>query len=144
MMELMISLTMLAVIMAAAFPLVDGLMSRFQMARDHTVAASLCQARIERARGLAYGERMLMAEDGMLVDDYGNLANPGGRFRRTTEVALDTPAAGLATMRVRVQICSCTRGGWRVRFHPIREGERLCRFSQEGEEMSVIFTVYDQ
>ena len=40
--ELMIAMSVFAIMMSAAFPLVDQMMSRFQMARDHYVAASIC------------------------------------------------------------------------------------------------------
>ncbi|MDD3545858.1 MAG: type II secretion system protein, partial [Kiritimatiellae bacterium] len=54
--EMTIATGILALVFSAAFPLVDAMVSRFQMARDHYVAASLCQGRIERARGVPYSD----------------------------------------------------------------------------------------
>jgi len=140
--ELMIAMGLLAVIMSAALPLVDHMMCRFQMARDHYVATTICQGRIERARAVPYSDLGLLAESGLLVDDFGNPCSPGGRFRRTTVVQPDTPVAGLTTMSVRTDICICSRWGWRKVFHPIRTGTRVCRFTEEHEEMKFLFTEY--
>lgn len=142
MLELAIAMGLLVIIMTAAFPLVDAMVSRFQMARDHYVAASLCQGRIERARAVPYSDLGLLAESDMLVDDFGNPASPNGRFRRTTTVTRDSPSEGLTTMSVRVDICICSRRGWRKVFHPIKTGTQICRFTEEHEQMSFMFTEY--
>jgi type II secretory pathway pseudopilin PulG len=141
--EMTIGIGILALIFSAAFPLVDAMISRFQMARDHYVAASLCQGRIERARGVPYSDIASMAENGVTIDDFGN-THPDGRFRRTTVVRPDTPTAGLTTMMVRTQICICSRRGWRKAFHPVKTGKRICEFTDECEQMSFIFTEYKQ
>jgi len=140
--ELAIALALMALVLTAAFPMIDGMMSRFQMARDHYVAATLCQGRIERARGVPYSDINLLVEHDMLVDDFGNPSSPGGRFRRTTTVVADSPAEGLAAMTVRTDICICSRWGWRKVFHPIKSGAHVCRFTDEHEQMSFIFTEY--
>ncbi len=140
--ELSIAMALLVVIMSAAFPLIDAMVSRFQTARDHYVAASLCQGRIERARGVPYSELDLFSESKMAVDDFGNTAPVKGRFRRTTTVKRDSPDEGLTTMYVKTEICSCSRGGWRVIFHPVKVGTLICHFTEECEEMSYIFTEY--
>jgi type II secretory pathway pseudopilin PulG len=142
MLELAIAMGLLVIIMTAAFPLVDAMVSRFQMARDHYVAASLCQGRIERARAVPYSDLGLLAESDMLVDDFGNPASPNGRFRRTTAVTRDSPGEGLTTMSVRVDICICSRWGWRKVLHPIKSGTRICRFTEEHEQMAFMFTEY--
>ncbi len=142
--ELMIAMSLMAIIMAAAFPLVDQMMARFQMARDHYVAATLCQGRIERARGVPYSDIPLLSENGALIDDFGNSAVPGGRFRRTTTVVPDTPVAGMTTMTVQTQICICSRWGWRKVFHPIKSGSFICRFTDENEHMSFLFTEFQK
>ncbi|MDD4102489.1 MAG: hypothetical protein PHU80_07650 [Kiritimatiellae bacterium] len=139
--EMTIATGILALVMSAAFPLVDAMVSRFQMARDHYVAATLCQGRIERARGVPYSDIALMAEKGSTVDDFGNVF-PQGRFRRTTVVRRDTPEAGLTTMTVRAQICICSRWGWRKFYHPLKTGKYICKFTDESEQMSFIFTEY--
>lgn len=139
--ELTIALGIFVIIMTSAFPLIDGMVSRLQMARDHYAATSLCQARIERARSIPYSNLNLMAEDGRVLDDVGNLAT-GGRFRRTTTVATDVPSAGLTTMTVTVQPCICSRWGWRKTFHPISAGDYVCRFTEEHETLDYIFTDY--
>jgi len=144
MLELLVAMGVLAVIMTAAFPLVDQMMTRFQMSRDHYVAATLCQARIERARGVPYANLPLLAESQSLVDDFGNLAGTAGRFRRTTTVEQDAPVPGMTTLSMRVDICICTRWGWRKHLHPIRQGKELCRFTDEHEEMKFLFTEYNK
>ena len=140
--ELMVAMALLVMILAAAFPTVDQMMSRFQMARDHYVAASLCQGRIERARGVPYSNLELFRETDAQVDDYGNAATPDGRFRRTTVVTVNTPATNMTLMRVRTDICICSRWGWRKVFHPVKSGKFICRFTDECEEMSFLFTEY--
>ena len=139
--EMTVAMGLLAVVMTAAIPMVDAMVSRFQMARDHYVAATLCQGRIERARGVLYADLALMAEDGVLLDDFGNVS-PSGRFRRTTEVEPNEPGAGLTTMTVRTQICICSRWGWRKVFHTVTSGKLLCRFTDEAEQLSFVFTEY--
>ena len=140
--ELMVSMALLVMILAAAFPMVDQMMSRFQMARDHYVAASLCQGRIERARGVPYSNLDLFRETDAQVDDFGNAATPAGRFRRTTVVTVNTPATNMTLMKVRTDICICSRWGWRKVFHPVKSGKFICRFTDECEEMSFLFTEY--
>jgi prepilin-type N-terminal cleavage/methylation domain-containing protein len=140
--ELLVALGIFAVIMTAAFPLVDQMMARFQMARDHYVAASICQARIERARAAPYSDLSLMVEGGQRVDDYGNVSEPDGRFRRTTALTVDSPVAGMTTMTVRTDICICSRWGWRKHLHPLRSDKWVCRFTDEHEEMIFLFTEY--
>jgi prepilin-type N-terminal cleavage/methylation domain-containing protein len=141
--ELLIAMALLSLIMSAALPLANQMMSRFQMARDHYVAATLCQARIERARAVPYSDLRLLAETGSLVDDFGNLSDPNGRFKRTTTVVTNTPA-GMTTMSMRTQICICSRWGWRKCMHPIKEGSQTCRFTDECEEMTFLFTEYNK
>ena len=140
--EMLIALSVFAVVMAATLPLANQFMARFQMARDHYVAASICQARIEHARRAPYGDLWLLAEKDALVDDYGNPANPGGRFRRTTRVVADSPVAGMTQMTVSAQICICSRWGWRRHLHPLKSGTHICRFTDEKEEMTFLFTEY--
>jgi prepilin-type N-terminal cleavage/methylation domain-containing protein len=142
--ELMIAMGLLVLIMAAAFPLVDQMIARFQMARDHYVAATLCQARIERARGVPYADIPLLKEEGALVDDFGNSAVPNGRFRRSTTVVADSPVAGMTTMTVQTYICICSRWGWRKVLHPIVNGQNVCRFTDEHEQMMFLFTEYQK
>ncbi len=142
--ELLVAMGIFAVIMAAAFPLVDQMMSRFQMARDHYVAASICQGRIEHARTSPYSDLRLLEEVGSCVDDFGNVSEPGGRFRRATEVAVDSPVAGMTTLTVKTYICICSRWGWRKCMHPMTVGKWICRFTDEHEEMSFYFTEYNK
>ncbi len=140
--EVVIASMVLAVVMAAAFPLVDQLLARIHMSRDHYVAATICQARIERAKAVPYCDLPLMAESDALVDDFGNPAVPGGRFRRTTQVVPDAPVAGMTQMTVSADICLCSRWGWRRYLHPIKTGSKICRFTEEQETMTYLFTEY--
>ncbi|MDD2462247.1 MAG: prepilin-type N-terminal cleavage/methylation domain-containing protein [Lentisphaerae bacterium] len=140
--EAVIAMALLAMIMMAILPFIDQITCRFQMARDHYVAATLCQGRIERARSEPYEQLEAWAEVDVLVDDFGNPSSPGGRFRRTTRLQRDTPEAGLTLMTVRTDICMCSRLGWRTVLHPIRSGPFACRFTEEHEQMSYLFTEY--
>ena len=138
--ELLIAMSVFAIIMVAAFPLIDQMMARFQMARDHYVAASICQGRIEHARTIPYSNLSMMDEAGSRVDDFGNISEPEGRFLRTTSIAVDSPVAGMTTMTVRTQICICSRWGWRKCLHPIQSGKWTCCFTEENETMGFYFT----
>jgi prepilin-type N-terminal cleavage/methylation domain-containing protein len=141
--ETVVAMALLAIIMMAILPLVDQIICRFQMARDHYVAVTLCQGRIERARAVPYDQLGDSLEEvDALVDAFGNPSAPGGRFRRTTRLECDVPEVGLTRMTVRVDICSCSRLGWRTVLHPIRSGPFACRFTEEREEMSYLFTAY--
>ena len=141
--ELMIAMGLLTLIMAAALPFADQTTTRFQMARDHYVASTICQARIERARGVPFAELRLLAESDSQVDDFGNLATDG-RFMRTTTVVTNTPVAGMTQMSMKTQICICSRWGWRKCMHPMRSGNYICRFTDEREEMAFLFTEYNK
>jgi len=140
--ETVVAMALLAIIMMAVLPLVDQIICRFQMARDHYVAATLCQGRIERARSEPYDQLEAWEEVDVLVDAFGNPSAPDGRFRRTTRLRRDFPESGLTQMTVRTDICSCSRLGWRTVLHPIRSGPFACRFTQENEEMCYLFTAY--
>lgn len=140
--ELLVAMSVFAVIMTAAFPLVDQMMARFQMARDHYVAASICQGRIELARTIPYSDIRLMEETGSRVDDFGNIAEPNGRFQRATAVVVDAPVEGMTTMTVTTKICICSRWGWRKCLHPIPSGKWSCHFTDECETMRFYFTEY--
>lgn len=140
MLELMVATSIMLVVFVSAFPLVDQMMGRFQMARDHYVAATICQARIERARAVPYSNIPLYAETKALVDDFGNLSSPNGRFRRTTSVATNAPSSGLTQMTVQTEICICSRWGWRSHLHPLPN----CAFTDEKESMKFVFTEYNK
>ena len=133
--EIMFAMALLLTVMTAALLFLDQIMSRFQTARDHYVAITVCQGRIERARAIPYSDLPLMAEDKQLVDDFGNPA-PDGRFRRTTTVDVDTPSEGMTTMLVKTEICVCSRWGWRKRYHPLNRGPYVCRFEEENREQA--------
>jgi prepilin-type N-terminal cleavage/methylation domain-containing protein len=142
--EVMVASTILALVMASAFPLVDNLLGRVHMSRDHYVASSVCQARIERGRQVPYADLELMTEDGSLVDDFGNLAVPGGRFKRTTVIEVDKPTDGMTQMTVTVKICVCSRWGWKRVLHPVRKGRNQCHFTDEEEKMTFLYTKYEK
>ncbi len=141
--ETMIAVSILAMIMAAVFPLTDQTLGRIYMSRDHYVAATICQARIERARRVPYQDLSMMAEKDSLIDDFGNLAVPDGRFRRTTTVQTDTPVEGMTQMTVITDICCCTKWGWRRFFHPLKTETRTCAFTGIQEKMTFLFTEYE-
>lgn len=142
--EIMVAVSLLALVLACVFPLVEQMMSRIQMARDHYVAATISQARIERARGAPYSDIILMSEKETLVNDYGNISVPDGRFRRTTVIDPDLPVEGMTQMTVTTEICICSRWGWRKHMHPLRTGKRICHFTDEGETMTYLFTEYKE
>jgi type II secretory pathway pseudopilin PulG len=143
--EMMVAGAIFMLVIASVFPLIDGMVGRFQMARDHYIATSICQSRIERARMIPYSDLGLFAEPmtrPTYLNDLGEI-QPGGRFRRTTLVSTNTPSAGLATMKVTTHICLCSRNGWRKQYHPIRSRTFSCKFTDEREELSYVFTYYN-
>ena len=140
--EMLFASMILAIVMASVFPLVDNLLGRIHMSRDHYVATTICQARIERSKAIPYPDLPLMDESDTLVDDFGNLAVPDGRFRRTTTVTPNVPSQGMTQMVVSTDICICSRWGWRRYLHPVQPGKHLCRFTEEHEEMTYLFTEY--
>jgi type II secretory pathway pseudopilin PulG len=142
--ELLVAIGIMAVVFVGAFPLVDQMISRFQMARDHYVAASISQARIERARSIPYVDLPLYVETESQVDDYGAASSPNGRFQRTTSVITNSPIAGMTQMTVTTKICICSHWGWRSHLHPLKTGSLVCRFTDEGESMSFLFTEYNK
>jgi type II secretory pathway pseudopilin PulG len=145
-MEMMVSITILMLVILCVFPLIDGMVGRFQMARDHYVATSLSQSRIERARMASYGDLNLFVESATqptYLNDLGEI-EPGGRFKRTTLITTNSPSAGLTTMQVSTYICICSRYGWRKQFHPVRTRSFTCRFTDEKEELNYIFTQYNK
>ncbi|MFO7937858.1 MAG: hypothetical protein R6V06_09680 [Kiritimatiellia bacterium] len=142
--ETVIAIVLLALVLAAAFPLVDQTLGRIYSTKDHYVATSICQARIERARQVPYSDLSLMDEKNILVDDFGNLAVLNGRFRRTTEVTTNGLPVGLTRMEVTTEICKCTRWGWMRFLHPINTENRKCGFDGIQEKMSFLFTEYEE
>jgi len=142
--EMLVASMILALVMASALPLVNQLLARIHTSRDHYVAATICQARIERAKSVPYGDLLMLNERDSLVDDYGSAAVPDGRFSRTTTVSIDTPEAGMTQVVVSTRICICTRWGWRRFLHPVRTGSKICRFTEEHEEMTYLFTEYNK
>jgi len=139
--EVMVATMVLALVMASAFPLVDQLLARINMTRDHYVAATLCQGRIERSKSVPYIDLPMLAESGVLLDDLGN-DDTAGRFRRSTVVEVDVPEAGMTQMTVRIDLCICSRWGWRRYLHPVKSGRLICQFTEEHEEMVYLFTEY--
>lgn len=145
-MEMMVSVTILMLVILSVFPLIDGMVGRFQMARDHYIATSLAQSRIERARMIPFSDLNLLVEPSnqpTYLNDLGEI-EPGGRFRRTTLITTNSPSAGLTTMTVSTYICICSRYGWRKQFHPVRSRTFSCRFTDEKEELNYIFTHYNK
>jgi len=133
------------VVIVSFIPLIDGMAGRFQMARDHYVATSTCQSRIERARMTPFSDLNLFIESNnnpSYLDDLGQI-DPDGRFKRITTVSTNSPATGLTTMTVATHICICSRFGWRKTFHPIRSKSFSCKFTDEKEELSYVFTTYN-
>lgn len=140
--ELMLSMGMLVVVMACAFPLIDNMITRFQMTRDHYIATSLCQARLERARGLPFENLAMLEERDEQIDDQGNPSAPGGRFQRSTTILSNTPEQGLTQITVTVRPCICSRWGWRRIYHPLSTAPFVCKFTEEKEELVYVFTEY--
>jgi type II secretory pathway pseudopilin PulG len=146
MLEMMVAGAIFMMVIMSVFPLIDGMAGRFQMARDHYIATSICQSRIERARMTPYSDLTLFDEPltrPTYLNDLGDIQT-SGRFRRSTLVSTNTPSAGLTTMKVTVHICLCSRYGWRKQFHPIRSRTFTCKFTDEKEELSYVYTHYNQ
>lgn len=134
------------IVIISVIPLIDGMVGRFQMARDHYVATSICQSRIERARMTPFNDLRLFIEstnNPSFLNDVGE-PDPDGRFKRITSVTTNSPSAGLCTMTVSTHICLCSRFGWRKAFHPIHNNSFNCMFTDEKESLSYIYTTYNQ
>lgn len=109
--EVLVSLTLVAMVMAGAYLLITQTAQLSRAARDKYVAVTLCKNRLERARNFDYQDLHLMDEPGLVVNDNG-APYPRGMFRRITlvntnyvpPVVSTNYAGGLTEVTVTVQI----------------------------------------
>lgn len=87
--EVLVALVLLAVFFAAAAQLVTSSRRSADMAREYQQAVGMADDRIERIKTFDYDQLLLIAEDNVRVDEYGD-ANPEGQFLRNTEVVTFT------------------------------------------------------
>ncbi len=84
-MESVISMTLLAIVIAGSYSLIVRSAEAIRSARNHYIAVNISKARVERARSFAYNELYMLSESRVLVDESGNPASAGW-YRRTTTV----------------------------------------------------------
>lgn len=93
----------LLISVTGAYRVVIASLNLLQVTRDHYVAGSISAARLERARNVPYVDLVLLAENGVVVDEFG-LPSATGRFRRSTTVSLNAPSSGCTSLLVVTEI----------------------------------------
>ncbi len=83
--EVMVSMAILVVALAGAYQLVSLSTRTTRMARNGYLAATVARSRVERAQAFEYDDLPLLAENEMLVNEYG-MPDMYGDFRRSTIV----------------------------------------------------------
>jgi len=83
--EAIVSMALLAIVIAGSYSLIVSSASAIRSARNHYIAVNIGKARVERARNFNYGDLNLLAESDVVIDDNGNPLS-GGDFRRSTTV----------------------------------------------------------
>lgn len=83
--EALISIVLLAMVIAGSYSLIIQSSSAIRSARNHYLAVNIGKDRVERARNFDYKQLYLLAESLVIVDENGNPAN-GGSYRRTTTI----------------------------------------------------------
>lgn len=125
--ESVVAITLCAMVLAAAYPLLTSTTRKLYQARDHYAATTICLAQIERARDIPYEQlgNALGRDNKVRVNEMG-ATDPNGRFRRTTTVAVDSPDPGVTAVTVITDIMDRRSGV----------------FAEEHESMSYLFTEY--
>jgi type II secretory pathway pseudopilin PulG len=125
--EAVIAVSICAVVLAGAYPLLTTTTRKLYQARDHYAATTICLAQIERARDIPYEQlgTALGRDNQVRVNEMG-ANDPAGRFRRTTSVRVDHPDPGLTFVTVTTDIMNRKTG----------------IFAEEQEALSYLFTAY--
>lgn len=125
--ECVIAVSLIALILAAAYPLLTSTTRKLYQARDHYTATTICLAQIERARDIPYDQlgSALGKDTRVRVNEMG-ANDPLGRFQRTTTVQVNTPDEGVTSVVVTTDIMDRKKGTFLV----------------EKESMSYLFTSY--
>lgn len=100
--EIVVSLIVLAVVMAGAYQVITVAARLRHSARNHYIAVVMANNRIERAKNFEYKDLSLLAESNVVLDEDG-AGDPNGWFRRTTTVNTNF-ASRLTELTVTVQI----------------------------------------
>ena len=108
--ELVVAMVLLAVVMGGAYSLISQSAVMARIARNHYVAVTLAQNRLERARNFAYDDLPLLAENAVVCDENGSPA-PLGSFRRTTAID-STYTTNTTEIVVTVEIKSLRSGNF--------------------------------
>jgi prepilin-type N-terminal cleavage/methylation domain-containing protein len=127
--ESVVAITLCALVLAGAYPLLTSTTRKLYQARDHYAATTICMAQIERARDIPYEQlaTALGRDNRVRVNEMGAI-DPTGRFRRTTSVAENSPDPGVTAVTVVTDIMDRQTGTFLV----------------ENESMSYVFTEYLQ
>jgi len=132
--ETIVTLMLLAMIMAGAIKLISVATRVTQAARHRYVAATLAKNRLERARNFQYGDLPLLAENAVVVDDNG-VPNLNGWFSRSTQVDTNyiTVAGGSSVTNTKVTTT--------VKIKNVFTGQ-FSSGSNTDEKVESIFTSY--
>ena len=110
--EVVMTLFLLAVVLAGAYMVMSRAADLSRSARHHYIAINLAKNRLERARNFAYGDLHLLTENNVVVDDNG-VPDTTGRFRRST-VVVTNYAPNLTRITVTVNLKNRKTGSWVV------------------------------
>ena len=126
MVESVVSVAILALVIAGSYMLMVRTSTVLRVARNHYVALNLCKSRVERARNFAYEDLSLLVETNLVVNDDGTSLSSGA-FRRTTSVNPNY-RSGLTLLTVRTEIRNI----------------KTQTFKGEDESVAALFTDYLQ
>lgn len=109
--ETIVAVLIVALVMAGLYQSVIASMKLLETTRNHYVASSITDARLERARTTRYADLALLAENNTLVDQYG-LPTSTGTFRRTTAIATNGQPAGCTLVTVTTEVQNRQTGSY--------------------------------
>ena len=101
--ETVVACTIVLIAMAGCFLVLDASMNLLRSTRDGYAATTITNARLERARMVAFSDLPGLAENNTIVDEYG-LPSTTGRFRRNTTISTNQPAAGCTQVVVTTDV----------------------------------------
>ncbi len=106
--EVMVATAILILALAGAYNLVSLSTRLARVARNQYLATTIARSRVERAQTFDYVDLHLLAEDGLLVNEYG-APDQYGEFRRTTLVNTNYDAL-VTSFEVTVEIKTVATG----------------------------------
>jgi len=102
--EVMVASCILYLVFSGAYDLVNSALRISKLSRRHFVAMHMAHNRLERARNFAYVNLYLMADNKVVLNDFG-ASDTNGQYRRTTTVVTNVPGfPNLSQVTVEVEI----------------------------------------